>query len=71
MAYGDDLEGKYLIHNRDKNETMLLDSPKDLRAYVYNHHTDWLVLYMHEREAIFEAPSLLQHLIALAMEDLE
>ena len=70
MAYGDDLEGKYLIHNRDKNETMLLDSPKDLRAYINHRYKDELVLYMHEREAIFEAPSLLQHLIALAMEDL-
>ena len=71
MAYGDDFEGKYLIHNRSQNETMLLDSPKDLRAYVNNHYTDWLVLYMHERDCIVEAPSLLQHLIALAMEDLE
>jgi len=71
MAYGDDFEGRYLIHNRDKNETTLLDSPKDLRAYVNNHYTDWLVLYMHERDCIVDAQSLLDHLIALAMEDLE
>jgi len=71
MAYGDDFEGTYLICNLTHNQQVLLDSPKDLRAYIFDHIDDWMRLYMHERDCIVDAQSLLDHLVALTVEELE